>query len=133
MRIAFRPLSESQFEQLLKADESFAYNTGHGLSDISVFATKRRLRQGEGFIRNLLSTYGPKLIPLLKKYVLPATKNFAKNITTDVIQGKNLKNSLKERGKQSAKEVIRKVISGKGLKRKRMVKKNRKKVSRKRI
>ena len=94
MRIPFHPLSESQFEQLLKSDESFAYNTGQGLSDISVFSTKRKLRHGEGFIRNLLSTYGPKLIPLLKKYVLPATKNFAKNITADVIQGKSLKKSL---------------------------------------
>ena len=93
------------------------------MSDISFFSTKRKLRHGEGFIRNLLSTYGPKLIPLLKKYVLPATKNFAKNITADVIQGKSLKKSLKERGEQFAKEVTLKVVSGRGVKRKRSVKK----------
>ena len=88
-----------------------------------MFSTKRKLRHGEGFIRNLLSTYGTKLIPLLKKYVLPATKNFAKNLTVDVIKGKSLKKSLKKRGTQSAKEVALKVVSGRGVKRKRSIKK----------
>ena len=97
MRIPFHPLSESEFEQLLKSDEAYAYTTrGHGLSDINVFSTRRRrLQHGHGFFKNLIAKYGPKLIPLVKKYLFPATKRFASNIASDVLNGEKLKTSLK--------------------------------------
>jgi len=120
MRIAFQPLNESEFEQLLRSDESYAYNSkGYGLSDINVFSTRKRLRHGDGFIRNLIANYGPKLIPMIKKYLFPATKSFARNIAADVLNGEKFKNSFKKLGKQAAKDLAVRVVSGKGIKRKR--------------
>ena len=138
MRIAFQPLSESEFEQLLRSDETYAYTTrGHGLSDINVFSTRRRLRHGHGFIRNLIANYGPKLIPMIKKYLFPATKSFATNIASDVLNGEKLKTSFKKRGRQAAKDLAVRVVSGKGIKRRRTqsrtksVKRHKKSVARK--
>ena len=139
MRIPFHPLSESEFEQLLKSDEAYAYTTrGHGLSDINVFSTRRRrLQHGHGFFKNLIAKYGPKLIPMVKKYLFPATKRFASNIASDVLNGEKLKTSLKKRGREAAKDLALHVMSGKGLKRKRTqsrtksVKRRKRSVSRK--
>ena len=116
MRTPFRPLTESEFESLLKSESAFAYTTrGHGLSDINVFTTRKR-RLGHGFFTNLVTKYGPKLIPLVKKYLFPATKRFASNVASDMLSGEKMKSSLKKRGKESAKNLALHVLSGKGVK-----------------
>ena len=115
MRTTFHPLSESEFEKLLKTDEVYAYATkGYGLSDISVFSTRKNLRHGDGFISNLITRYGAKLVPMLKKYFVPATKSFAANVAADVMGGESLKTSVKRRGKQGARELVARVVSGRG-------------------
>merc|ERR1712074_7389 len=92
---------------------------------------------GHGFFKNLIAKYGPKLIPLVKKYLFPATKRFASNIASDVLNGEKLKTSLKKRGRETAKDLALHVMSGKGLKRKRTksraksVKRRKRSVSRK--
>ena len=125
MRTPFRPLSESEFENLLKSESAFAYTTsGHGLSDINVFTTRKR-RVGQGFFTNMLTRYGPKLIPLVKKYLFPATTRFASNVASDMISGEKMKSSMKKRGKESAKNLALHVLSGKGVrKRKRTPSRN---------
>ena len=116
MRTPFRPLTESEFETLLKSETAFAYTTrGHGLSDINVFTTRKR-RLGHGFFTNLVTKYGPKLIPLVKKYLFPATTRFASNVASDMISGEKMKSSMKKRGKESAKNLALHVLSGKGVK-----------------
>ena len=56
------------------------------------------------------------MFPALKKYILPATKEFTKGIMNDVIRGKNLKESFKQRGKKGLQKIGSTILHGKGLK-----------------
>ena len=133
MRTPFQPLTESEFESLLKSEAAFAYTTrGHGLSDINVFTTRKR-RLGHGFFTNLVTKYGPKLIPLVKKYLFPATKRFASNVASDMLSGEKMKSSLKKRGKESAKNLALHVLSGKGVKKRKRAHSRAKSVKRRKV
>lgn len=117
MRVPYTPLTESQFIQLLK-NENKHLRFGNGLSDINIFKRRKLdpgLVYGEGFLGDLFSKLGPKILPLLRTYLLP----FAKNVTGDILKGEKIKNSLKKRGLQSMREIGSKIISGEGRKRKR--------------
>ena len=117
MRVPYTPLTESQIIQLLK-NENRHLRLGNGLSDINIFKRSKLdpgLVYGEGFLGDLFSKLGPKILPLLKTYLLP----FAKNVTSDILKGEKIKKTLKKRGIQSVKEIASKIISGEGRKRKR--------------
>ena len=73
------------------------------------------MSQGDGFLGNVLSKYGPKMFPFLKKYILPAAKQMGSDILSDMSSGRStLKKSLKKRGLQSLGNVTRKVMTGEG-------------------
>merc|ERR1711915_931073 len=59
------------------------------------------------------------LPPAIKRHVLPAAANFASGVVQDVSAGRNFKESIKQRGKKNLKEMGSKILSGRGLKRKR--------------
>ena len=88
MRIVYKDLSESEFNSLLNRE--FDYNNririGHGLSDIHIFQKNRR---GQGFIGDILSKLGSKVIPFIKELIFPATKSLAKNIASDIASGEH--------------------------------------------
>ena len=89
MRVPYSPLTESQFIQLLK-NENKHLRFGNGLSDINIFKRRKLdpgLVYGEGFLGDLFSKLGPKILPLLRTYLLP----FAKNVTGDLLKGEKIK------------------------------------------
>lgn len=117
MRVPYRPLTEKQYLELIKSSPVIL-TTGSGLKDINIFQKKQRgqnLNYGNGFVSSIIAKYGPKILPLLKKYLFPAAKEFGKDVLGDVVSGKSsLRKSLKKRGLQSLGNVAKKVVSGKG-------------------
>merc|ERR1711951_325124 len=79
---------------------------GGGLEDINIFRSKRRYIQGSGLLSSF-ANLSKLLLPAIKRHVLPAATNFASGVVKDVSAGKNFK------------EMGSKILSGRGLKRKR--------------
>ena len=74
----------------------------------SVF--KGTLRQrGKGF-GGLLGSIAKTAFPIFKKFVLPHVKRGLISTAGDVIAGKNVKQSIKKRGKKTGKNIIRSLL-----------------------
>ena len=117
MRVPAPILDEKEFLRLVKENPVFL-TSGHGIHDINIFRRRKRVSQGDGFLGNVLSKYGPKIFPFLKKYILPAAKQMGSDILSDMSSGRStLKKSLKKRGLQSLGNVTRKVMTGEGARR----------------
>ena len=115
MRVPAPILDEKEFTRLLKENPVLLTSAGHGLHDINIFRRRKRVSQGDGFLGNVLSKYGPKIFPFLKKYILPAAKQMGSDVLSDMSSGRStLKKSLKKRGLQSLGNVTRKVMTGEG-------------------
>ena len=114
MRVPAPILDEKEFLRLVKENPVFL-TSGHGIHDINIFRRRKRVSQGDGFLGNVLTKYGPKIFPFLKKYILPAAKQMGSDILSDMSSGRStLKKSLKKRGLQSLGNVTRKVMTGEG-------------------
>ena len=119
MRTPYKPLNERDY---LRSQQQYGHNNiltlGNGIGDITIFKD-RRLRKGTGAFTNLIFKYGRKILPYLSKFLWPSVKEFSKNVAGDVMSGDtNIKQSLKNRGKQSLKRVGERILRGEGKKRK---------------
>jgi hypothetical protein len=79
-------------------------------------------QRGSGF-GSIFKSVGRFLLPLVRKHVLPYAAKTAKNVMDDVLEGRNVGQSLKEHGLAGIKDVGRSVFgsqsgSGSRLKRK---------------
>ena len=106
--IAFKTLSEHEFNSI-----SNSFNpviSGQGQGDINIFRRYRpnKLTRGQGLL-SILSQIGKRALPFLKEFVLPSAKDYGKKVLSDVVYGKPLKSSLKSRGKESLKDIGRKI------------------------
>ena len=108
----FIPLTQSEFETLIKSQNRLLVS-GQGHSDISIFRRYRSTRRGQGVL-SFLAKYGRYALPFIKKFIIPSAKDFSKNVASDMIGGSSLKSSLKNRGKQSLKDIGKKILSGGG-------------------
>ena len=133
MRTPYQPLNERDY---LRSQLQYGHNNiltlGNGIGDIQIFRD-RRLRRGSGAFTNLILRYGKQMLPYLQKYLWPAAKEFGKNVAGDVISGDtSIKQSLKNRTKQSVKNVGKRILRGDGRKRskKRKKRKNVKRIGR---
>ena len=102
---------------------------GRGFQDITIFRRKRRGGGVGSFLGNILKTYGPKILPFLRNYILPTAKSMGKDVLNDVVKGKTtLKRSLKRRGLESVGKIATEVASrgggGKRVRRKRKTARN---------
>ena len=81
------------------------------------FAGVRRQR-GAG-IGGIFGTLARRLLPFAKKYILPYALEAVKNIATDLSEGKNFKESLKENAVSALKSAGNQIInqSGSGMRR----------------
>ena len=85
---------------------------GRGFQDITIFRRKRRGGGVGSFLGNILKTYGPKILPFLRNYILPTAKSMGKDVLNDVVKGKTtLKRSLKRRGLESVGKIATEVAS----------------------
>ena len=110
--IPFIPLSQNEFETLIK-NQNRLLVAGQGHSDINIFCRYRPTRRGQGVL-SFLSKYGRYALPFIKKFIIPSAKDFSKNVASDMIGGSSLKSSLKNRGKQSLKDIGKRILSGAG-------------------
>ena len=114
VKVVLSPLSEKEFLEVLRSQHILKLRGG-ALKDINIFRANRRSLRGEGILDSI-SSLGKMMFPALKKYILPATKEFTKGIMNDVIRGKNLKESFKQRGKKGLQKIGSTILHGKGLK-----------------
>ena len=114
--IAFRNLSQSEFDYSLKTQSNGNYLLGGSIRDIDIFKSNARLRGGSIF--SILASVGRRVLPFLSRYVAPVAKSVGKNIVTDVIEGRDIKTSLKRRGIDGVKEVGSRILRGGKRKRK---------------
>ena len=128
MRLSFIEPSVEEFSLLF---ENNVLKRGGGLEDIVVFTNPRRSLSGGGLF-SLLSGLVKRVAPVVKRVLLPSALEFGQNILSDLQSGKtDLKSSLKERGMQALKSTGRRILTGRGArKRKRKNKKIRKRSKR---
>lgn len=84
---------------------------GGSLSDIIVFHPPPRTARGGGLL-SLLKGIGRIASPFLVKYIKPEAAAFGKRILGDVLQGKSVKQSLKQRGLESVRNVGERFVRG---------------------
>ena len=113
MKVSLVTLSEKEFNQILITQNNNLLR-GSGLDDINIFRSKRYL-QGSGFF-DFIKGVGNFLMPLAKKYVAPSLGGFAQGVVKDLVQGKDIKSSLKYRGTKGLKQIGTRILEGKGLK-----------------
>ena len=116
-RSELKELSEQEFAQIVRNQAVYKLRGG-GLDDINIFRTKKRYLQGSGLLSSF-ANLSKLLLPAIRRYVLPAAGSFASGVVKDVSAGKNFKESVKHRGKFFLKKMGSKILSGRGLKRKR--------------
>ena len=122
--IAFTTLSEHEFDTISKSFKPII--SGQGQGDIHIFRRRRPNTRGHGLM-SVLGQIGRKALPFIKEFFLPSAKELGKNVLSDVIAGKSFKSSLKTRGKQSLKDVGRRIVKGTSSKRRLASKLKRKK------
>jgi len=103
---------------------------GRGLDDGLVYYKSSYRRQRGAGLGSILGSIARRLIPIAqnilwpaaKKYVLPHAATAAKQVASDVLSGRNVKESIKDHGKQALKGIGEQIVnqSGSGRKRRRI-------------
>lgn len=108
---------------------------GRGLDDGLVYYKSSYRRQRGAGLGGILGTIARKLIPIAKnilwpaakKYVLPHATQAAKHMAGDVLSGRNIKESVKERGINALKGIGEGIFTQSGSGRKRRIKSKKRK------
>ena len=109
VRVAVQQLDARQWAAI---QSEGLVSRGRGFQDITIFRRKRRGGGVGSFLGNILKTYGPKILPFLRNYILPTAKSMGKDVLNDVVKGKTtLKRSLKRRGLESVGKIATEVAS----------------------
>jgi len=84
------------------------------------YQSSLRRQRGAG-IGGFFGAIGRRLLPFLQKHVLPSAMSAVRNVADDLLDGRNLKESIKEHGIDAIKGVGKSVLnqSGSGFQRKR--------------
>ena len=114
VKIALKPLTEQEFANILN-NQFNALLKGGTLDDIDKFRISKRPLRGSGFL-DIIQSIGKFVLPAVKKYLAPVFSEFSHGMIDDISQGKNLKASLKSRGKAGLKKVGSRILQGKGRK-----------------
>jgi len=96
--------------------------SGRGIEDLAFYRGNWRRQKGAG-LGGILGSIGRRLLPLARRFLLPSAKKAAKNIALDILSGKNVKESLKDRSKTAIKEVGHQIIDQIGSGRRKKLKK----------
>jgi len=111
MRSTFIPPARHEFDTLFLE----SHVRGGGLDDIRIFLPPpvQRGRRGGG-IFNVLSGLAKKAVPFLMRNVAPEAVRMGKDVLGDVLEGRNLRESLKTRGVAALKGVGQRLARGGG-------------------
>ena len=122
MRISFFPPTADQFKSLFQHAPPPPHHgfknrdrLGGGLSDITIFTPYSRGRGGGPLGRRrgggIFSNIAKRILPFLFRTIKPSVQSFGKNMIQDVIVNKkNIKESLKRRGKESLKDAGKRLL-----------------------
>ena len=97
VKIALKILTEQEFASILNSRFNGLLQGG-SLDDIDIFRIPNRPLQGSGFL-DIISSIGKFVLPAMRKYTAPAASEFAHGVIDDVMQGKNLKKTVRDCGK----------------------------------
>jgi len=86
--------------------------TGKG-SDLSYYSNNWRRQKGSG-LGGILGSIARRVIPLAKHYILPHAKKAIKNISKDILEGKNVKDTLKRHATTAIKDVGQGILNQSG-------------------
>ena len=130
MRLSFIEPSVEEFSILF---DNNVLKRGGGLEDIVVFTNPRRSLSGGGLF-SLLSGLVKRVAPVVKRILMPSALEFGQNVLNDLQTGKNsLKTSLKERGIQALKSTGRRILTGRGTRKRKRKNKTKRRKKTKRI
>ena len=92
---------------------------GAATMDRPMFFAGVRRQRGAG-IGGIFGTLARRLLPFAKKYILPHALEAVKNVASDLSEGKNFKQSLKQNGIGALKSAGNQILnqSGSGFRRK---------------
>lgn len=130
MRSTFIPPARHEFDTLFLESQA----RGGGVEDIRIFLPPpvQRGRRGGG-IFNVLSGLAKKAVPFLMRNVAPEAMRMGKDVLGDVLEGRNIRQSLKTRGMAALKGVGRRLVRGGGRRarkpKKRLTRRGRKKTN----
>ena len=77
---------------------------GKGNEDLAFYANNWRRQKGGG-LGGILGSIARRILPLAQKYIFPHAKSAIKNISSDILQGKNVKETLKTHAKAAIKDA----------------------------
>ena len=97
------------FKKLYSPQRQQSGGSGEGLQ---YYRSTYRRQRGEGLgsifgslARRIIPFVKSHIVPLAKKYILPHAHKGVTDLVSDVFEGKNVKQSVKERGRQVFKDI----------------------------
>lgn len=116
MRVQYIQLNEVDLDEILGP-----YNLrGGGLSDINVYQPR-----GGSFF-GVVGSILRRAIPIIKSLIVPELGTFAQNLTNDIGQNVNFRQSLRKNLVTSGKNIGRRLVGGRRVRKKNIKKTNRK-------
>ena len=108
MRYAYSPISVKEFSNVFRTEAI----SGGGLQDIKIYRPPQYYGRGGG-VWSFVKGLGRKVLPFLKKYVLPGLYNVGTNVMSDVNEGRgSFKESMKRRGLDEVGDTVKRVARG---------------------
>jgi len=86
---------------------------GSGMDGLRFYKTNVYRMRGNG-LGGFFAKIARKLIPFATKHLLPHAMTMGRNVLSDVVEGGNVRDSLRSHGIQALKEVGRSVVSQSG-------------------
>ena len=108
MRVVYAHPSYKQYEALFTKREKIR---GGSLHDIDRFTSPISYQRGSGFFSTIASLVR-RTLPFLRKTILPAASDLARNMAYDYSEGKDMRKSAKEHGMTSLGKVGKKIMTG---------------------
>ena len=114
MRYTFVPLSAADYSRAFRVDP---ITRGGGIEDITVYRPSQYYRGGG--IWSFMRGVGRRVLPFLKRFVLPGLFNVGSKVVDDVANDRgSVKDSIQRHGMDGVREVIGKATRGGGSKKK---------------
>lgn len=110
MRYAYIPISVEDYDSIFNSET--IPEGGGGLDSIRVYNPSGHYAKGGG-LWSFIKGVGRRVLPFLKKYVLPGLYNVGSSVVSDVSQGNTtLRDSLKRRGLEEVERAAGRAARG---------------------
>lgn len=112
MRVAFTPLTTSEYDVLFKKYQQYSKQyKGGSTGDINPFVSDVYYQRGSSAF-SIISRMVRRSIPFLRKFILPAVSEMGNGVMDDITQGNEMKKSLKQHGVKALKRIGKRILTG---------------------